>query len=100
VSDPSAVVSRMTKEFSAALIERCAGPAANAPERGPGAGTPAAAGPRRLRDRWRAWWTRLLHAPVRPSQGQSPQGQSPQTVQVKLADPDGPVESVPVSVTS
>jgi uncharacterized protein len=78
-SGAGAVVSRMTKEFSAQLIERCATPDGNAPlPAAPGAdGEPAAAsspaitktgtaaavnraGAERLLTRWRAWWTRLL----------------------------------------
>jgi carbon monoxide dehydrogenase subunit G len=78
-SGAGAVVARMTKEFSAQLIERCAAPAgslqppvtaepggepATAPSR-PSTKTRAATGgtstgsARRL-TRWRAWWTRLL----------------------------------------
>jgi carbon monoxide dehydrogenase subunit G len=70
-SGAGAVVSRMTKEFSAQLIERCASPAGNPPlpaASEPG-GEPTAAshpttvnraGGTRLLTRWRAWWTRLL----------------------------------------
>jgi carbon monoxide dehydrogenase subunit G len=74
-SGAGAVVSRMTKEFSAQLIEHCAAPEGSAiPEPGreapaaspPGsikAGTAAAPdrGPAgRVLSRWQAWWTRLL----------------------------------------
>lgn len=87
-SGAGAVVSRMTKEFSAQLIERCAAldgnpPLPATPEPG---GEPAAAssravtktgpatavaraGANRPRARWQAWWTRLLRARrVRPAQ--------------------------------
>jgi carbon monoxide dehydrogenase subunit G len=87
-SGAGAVVSRMTKEFSAQLIERCAALAENqplpaTPEPGgtPGAASSQAitttrtatagsrAGTARPLTRWRAWWTRLLRGRrARPAQ--------------------------------
>ena len=92
-SGAGAVVSRMTKEFSAQLIERCSDPAGSAiPEAGiqaasvsppaAGKGSPAAApnrgaaGP--LLSRWRAWWTRLLHGRRTGQQEPGVPVQSPQ----------------------
>lgn len=57
-----AVVGRMTKEFSAALVERCAGPA-DAP------GPEPAARPGLLA-RCRAWWARLWNKEVRSGTAQ------------------------------
>jgi uncharacterized protein len=93
-SGAGAVVSRMTKEFSAQLIERCAAPAGNpalpaTPQ--PGAeladtssststkksGTAAnghRAGPARPLTRWLVWWTRLLRG-----RGARPTGRSAST---------------------
>jgi carbon monoxide dehydrogenase subunit G len=48
-SGAGAMVSRMTQEFSAQLIQRCAGAEAQAPAR-----------PAGLLSRLRAWWTRIL----------------------------------------
>jgi uncharacterized protein len=78
-SGAGAVVSRMTKEFSAQLIERCAAPAGNPPLPAtpePGGELAAASSPTvtksrtattvhhagavRLLTRWLAWWMRLL----------------------------------------
>jgi carbon monoxide dehydrogenase subunit G len=62
-SGAGVVVSRMTKEFSAALIERCAVPGEPAPVPGePAPANPPADEPAPIswRARWRAWWTRLL----------------------------------------
>jgi carbon monoxide dehydrogenase subunit G len=76
-SGAGAVVSRMTKEFSASLIELCAGPDGNARAHEPG-GPTAASNPRRLLARWRAWWTRLLRSRARPAESAAP-ARSPQT---------------------
>lgn len=66
-SGAGAVVARMTREFSAQLIERCASPDANqaaASSRTITKTRTAAAvnraGAAWLLTRWRAWWTRLL----------------------------------------
>ena len=81
-SGAGVVVSRMTKEFSAALIERCAVPGGNVPA---GASVPAhpVAAPSRaetggLAARWRAWWTRLLRGRRRRPAGPAALIQSPQ----------------------
>jgi carbon monoxide dehydrogenase subunit G len=60
-SGAGVVVSRMTKEFSAALVERCAGPAMplNEPSGEPAVAPPPAPG---LLARLRAWWTRLIQS--------------------------------------
>lgn len=66
-SGAGVVVARMTKEFSAQLIERCAEPAAQ-PTAGPAAEPAPPAGapmPVRRPSRFRAWWARLLHRAVR-----------------------------------
>ncbi|WP_329261280.1 SRPBCC domain-containing protein [Streptomyces sp. NBC_01478] len=55
-SGASALVSRMTQEFSARLVQRCAGETAAAP--------PRPAGPL---GRLRAWWRRILTGRQRPS---------------------------------
>jgi hypothetical protein len=79
-SGAGVVVSRMTKEFSAQLIERCAAGEASVPAREPGGGPMAASPPAstsRTLARWRDWWTRLLRGrragrgtSVQPSQTQ------------------------------
>ena len=53
-SGAGALVSRMTREFAAQLIQRCAGVEAVAPSPGP-------------LGRLRAWWTRLLNRRQKPS---------------------------------
>ena len=64
-SGAGAVVSRMTGDFSAQLVQRCAGPAAGTPAGTPTADRPtdpAATGPARrpgLIARLRAWWARI-----------------------------------------
>lgn len=54
-SGAGAMVSRMTREFSAELIQRCAGGEVRAPAR-----------PAGLTGRLRAWWTRLLKRRQKP----------------------------------
>jgi len=60
-SGAGVVVARMTKEFSAALVERCAGPAMPLyePSGEPTVAPPPAPG---LLARLRAWWTRLVQS--------------------------------------
>ncbi|MEV0481561.1 SRPBCC domain-containing protein [Streptomyces sp. NPDC050508] len=55
-SGAGAMVSRMTQEFSAQLIQRCAGVEVQPPAR-----------PAGLLGRLRAWWTRLLKRRQKPS---------------------------------
>lgn len=65
-SGAGAVVSRMTRDFSAALVARCAEPAATATTpASPAAAPRAAPEPSRAGAfaRLRAWWTRLWHRP-------------------------------------
>jgi carbon monoxide dehydrogenase subunit G len=90
-SGAGAVVSRMTKEFSAQLIERCSAPAGSViPEAGraavsaspPAAGKASTAasparGAGRLLSRWRAWWTRLRHGRRTGPPGPGAPAQSP-----------------------
>jgi uncharacterized protein len=72
------VVSRMTKEFTTRLTERCAGPAGLLPEPATQSAAPAAGSsvtvqrPAGLLGRLRAWWRRLLGkpAPVVPGPSQ------------------------------
>lgn len=61
-SGAGVVVSRMTKEFSAALIERCAVPGEPVTVGADGPANTSADEPAPIswRARWRAWWTRLL----------------------------------------
>ncbi|MFB9833725.1 SRPBCC domain-containing protein [Actinoallomurus acaciae] len=62
-SGAGVVISRMTKEFSAQLVERCTEPEPAA-ESAPRPSAPARTGPLQ---RLRAWWARLLHR--KPQQG-------------------------------
>jgi carbon monoxide dehydrogenase subunit G len=75
-SGAGVVVSRMTKEFSAALIERCAVPDVPAIASVPVNPLPLDPG---LLARWRAWWTRLLRGRRAGPVGPDASAQSPQT---------------------
>jgi uncharacterized protein len=100
-SGTGAVVSRMTKEFSAQLIERCsADPDPAVPEAsGAASVSPAAAGqagsaaaPDRragwLLSRWRLWWTRL-----RRGRRAGPSGPGAPSGLDAPSGPGGPVQS-------
>jgi uncharacterized protein len=102
-SGAGAVVSRMTKEFSAQLIERCAAPAGNPPlpaTAAPGTELAAASSPtstqtrpaatvhhtaRRL-TRWLVWWTRLLRGRRARPAGRSATAQSRTTQEATSAN--------------